>query len=93
MDKEAWDTIRLVLEGAGVLIMSALGFIVKSLRDNDKELSDQISKLREDQNANQLILAEKYVAKVDFRDALTEVKVSIDGLRDLIISQLKNKGE
>lgn len=93
MNAELWDTLRFVLEGFGVVIMTALGFVVKSLRDADAELAVQIKSQSEEISTLRETLSEKYVQKDDFREALREVKGSIDGIRELLITHFKQRGE
>lgn len=85
MNAETWDLVRLGLEGFGCVIMTALGFVVNSLRGADKRQSDAIDHLTETVNDMRASLAEKYVQRQDFTAAVKEVKESVDDIRKLLL--------
>lgn len=64
------DTLTIVLFIVGGILgvaQAALGWFAKTLWDAVQDLKDDLAKLREE-------LAKDYVAKPDFREALTEIR-------------------
>jgi hypothetical protein len=79
-----WGEIALILGG---VVLSGVGWVIKSVVSDLKDLSDNHNTLREDHHRYKTHVAETYVEKADLHQQLQDIKQMIQRLFEKLDSK------